>query len=37
MAEENGGKRAGLIDRVRGDAEDIKKQIEDAGGKAEIK
>src|SRR6202166_3946221 len=36
MAEENGGnKRAGLIDRVRGDAEDIKKLVKEKG-KAEL-
>src|SRR6202007_2612912 len=31
MAEENGGKRAGLLDRMRGDAEDIKKIVREKG------
>ncbi len=32
MADEtNGGKRAGLVDRVRGDAEDIKKLVKEKG------
>jgi C4-dicarboxylate-specific signal transduction histidine kinase len=30
MAEENGGKRSGLLDRVRGDAEEIKNAAERA-------
>ena len=35
MAEENGGKRPGLIDRVREDAEDLKKLVKEKG-KAEL-
>src|SRR2546428_12777423 len=31
MAEENGGKRTGLLDRVRGDAEEIKKIVREKG------
>ena len=31
MADENGGKRAGLIERVREDAEDIKKLVKEKG------
>src|SRR3989441_1643417 len=31
MAEENGGKRAGLLDRVREDAEDIRKIVREKG------
>src|SRR3984957_4658506 len=31
MAEENGGKRTGLVDRVREDAEDIKQLVKEKG------
>ena len=31
MAEENGGKRTGLVDRVREDAEDIKRLVREKG------